>query len=643
MPHRETHWEKERDVRGMQRASESTAGRDFQFRQLVGILHRRIWLIFAIMALGTVLCAFVALLVPPKYTAIAQLVVEPQRAGPAGERASMASPTEESIDTHVTLVGSRDHLQRVVEVLAQDPELRTAVPQAGKHWATAAGSVSDGPGHLVLSGQPAAPIAAEAKAWSLSQLEQRLKIWSSALLGSGHATTPHLEELERGIRVNQERRSRVISVAFTSASPEKAAMLANRIIQHYHESHIEQKREHASGEIARLGERLAELKNDMDRAERAVMEIVQQPLGNDGSTRGREADGQLRELEREAAATAAVHGSLLRRQKEMRDHQESIASDVRVLSLASAPNRPSSHNPILFVLPALVIFAVGGSLLAVMLEQLDRGMRSERDVNDALGILCIGLVPQLSRLRRFRPHRFLLKRPFSAYAEAVRSIVATLQLSAAPVVSKVVLVSSSVPREGKTTLAVSVAAYAASVGRRVLLVDLDFRHPSILPNLGCPTDKGVVDLLLEACPPKDVIQHVTDLGLDYIPMQRSRVDPIALLDRERLPHLLRQLRESYDCIVLDGPPLLGVTETRLLASMADKVLFVVKWGSTRRELAQSALNLLRDPGRSDKSCVDLPFAVVTQVDLKKHARYRYGDVGESLVKYSKHYARSIGR
>src|SRR5688500_15715547 len=109
IPHRETHWEKERDVRGMQRASEATAGRDFQFRQLAGILHRRIWLIFAIVALGTVLCAFVALLVPPKYTAIAQLVVEPQRAGPAGERASMASPTEESIDTHVTLVGSRDH------------------------------------------------------------------------------------------------------------------------------------------------------------------------------------------------------------------------------------------------------------------------------------------------------------------------------------------------------------------------------------------------------------------------------------------------------------------------------------------------------------------------------------------------------
>jgi Mrp family chromosome partitioning ATPase len=209
------------------------------------------------------------------------------------------------------------------------------------------------------------------------------------------------------------------------------------------------------------------------------------------------------------------------------------------------------------------------------------------------------------------------------------------------------MISSSVPREGKTTLAVSVAAYCASVGRRVLLVDLDFRHPSISRTLGgkrLNTGGGIIDVLQQDLPPPDAIQHLPGSNLHYLPIARGGIDPLVLFGGERLPRLIRFLREHYDCVILDGPPLLGFAEVPLLASLADQVLFAVKWSSTRREVARSALDLLRgaacfqNEANANSKTGAVPAAIVTHVNLRKHARYQYGDVAEAIVKYRKYYS-----
>ena len=341
------------------------------------------------------------------------------------------------------------------------------------------------------------------------------------------------------------------------------------------------------------------------------------------------ADPRLRELERDVADKRQVYLGLLQRQTDLRGQQAGLTPDVRILSLAIPPDRPSSLNPILFVLPALVAFAIAGGMLAVVRERLDQGLRSERDVSDVLGIPCIGIVPQLGRTRRTPPHRHLLTEPFAAYTEAIRSLVAALQLTDRRYAPKAILIGSSVAREGKTTLAVSVAVYAARLGRRVLLIDLDFRHPAVLRELGGEASGGILDLLLQDRPSEDVVQHVPGLQLDYVPACRRPIDPLPLFADERLPRLLRHLRECYDCVVIDSPPLLSVTEARLLAAMVDKVVFVVKWGSTRRDDAQDAINLLRNSGLPRAA---LAGVVMTQADPKKQARYRYyGNLADSVV------------
>ena len=626
----------EHDTSGAQLAGKPRLAGELHFNQVVAILRRRSPLILAIAGIGTVLATVVGLLIPPKYTAMAQLVIEAP-AGSSAERAPGVSALDESIDTHVTLLSSRDHLQRVIESLLQDPELRPAARNTAEPEPTLGASS----GAL----QPAAldRPSGSTTTTGLSELTRRLNVWLGALHRSGSTAVPPLEEFERNTRAIQERRSRVISVAFTSTNPEKAAAFANRIVQLYVDRLTEQKREYESRELARLDARIAETKYEMEKAGAAVQKVIQERRGSGQNASGeeRESDGQLRELLHHAGTSAQLYDSLLRRRKEMHDRQETVAPGVGIQVLAGVPNRPSSHNPILFIFPAFILFAIGGSWLAVVLEQLDRGLRSEQEIGDALGISCIGLVPLLPQEHAIRPYQHLLTEPFSAYTEAIRSAVATSGLAASTRTSKVVLISSSVPGEGKTTLARSLAAYVGVLGRRVLLIDLDFRQGSPLGEFDDTAERGIVDLSLQNRPPAELIRHIAKAGLDYLPIAGYRLDPLALFAREQLPRLIHQLREKYDCVIIDGPPVLGSVEARLLPSIADKLLFVVKWGSTRREVAQNALSLLRDSDLLDMDRSDLAVAIVTQVDLKRHARYRYGDAGEVLVKRKKYYSRSV--
>jgi Mrp family chromosome partitioning ATPase len=185
--------------------------------------------------------------------------------------------------------------------------------------------------------------------------------------------------------------------------------------------------------------------------------------------------------------------------------------------------------------------------------------------------------------------------------------------------------------EGKTTLAISFAVYAARIQRRVLLIDLSFRNPSIASELREPAETGILQFP-RGRPPTELIRAAPGLGFDYLPLSRDSADPVATLASEQVPELLRQLEGSYDCVVIDSAPLLSATEARLLASMVDKVLFAVKWGSTRREVAQNALELLRRSAFGSDHQREAITAVITQVDLKMHARYRYGDFSENLLR-----------
>ena len=598
--------------------------------QLLDTLRRRRWRILTIAICGTALATVAGLLVSPKYTASAQIIVE--TAQNTGLPRSAQSDAV-AIDTQVKMLTSPDHLQRVVDDLLTDPDFIAVTNRPG---AEAGAEPSD---------KPVNPSTTAAETSGIAELKRRLHVWIATLFRNRHGAPLDIEDLERRLKVAQDGRSEIITVRYTSRNPEEASIVANKAVQMYIDGQNAQASKYTSLELARLRARISEARNNMETTTSAVQKASQEwnlaARARDGD-QAREAYDRLRGLEREAAASGLAYSKLQNREKELLGQREGTGSEIRILSLATPPDQPSSHNPIIFILPALIIFLIGGSFIAVITEQNDRGLRSQRDISNALDIPCIGLVPRLPRVKNLRPHQYMLTEPFSPYTRAIRAVVGELWLTTPRFKPTTILVTSSVPGEGKTTSAISLAVCAATLGRRVLLIDLDFKRPSVARELGVSAEAGLLDILLREQSPADVTTHIPDLGIDYIAMPAFPIDVLPILAGGKMPLLLRQLSEKYDSIIIDAPPLLVTTETRLLAPMVNKVLLVVKWGSTRREVVQNAMNLLHSPNGALDKTADMPAVLLTQVNLKEHASYRYGDFGEALVKYDNYYSRSVG-
>src|SRR5262249_11608308 len=384
---------------------------------------------------------------------------------------------------------------------------------------------------------PAKPITTEVGPLSFMELRRRLNVWLQALTTNrGDGTELTFDELARRLKVMQERRSRVITISFQWTTAEKAAAVANRIVELYVLRITDQQRANNIGELARLEDRIAAIKSDVERTNAALHKAIErrfdarQTVGSEKQ----EAQGGPRDLQRGATTSAQVYANLLQRQKEIREQHELIKSDANILSLASPPARPSSPNPILFMLPALIASLICASWLAVVLERLDRGLRCAREIKDALGISCLGLVPRIPRGHPTLLCGYLLTEPFSMYAQAIRSAVAMLRLAEPAHAAKVVLISSSIPGEGKTALAQSLAAFVGLLGRRALLVDLDFQQGSRPGEFDDTGERGIVHLSLQNRPAAERILHVAEAGFDYLTMPTHRLDPLTFPASEQV-------------------------------------------------------------------------------------------------------------
>ena len=217
------------------------------------------------------------------------------------------------------------------------------------------------------------------------------------------------------------------------------------------------------------------------------------------STENRGAEVQLRELERQADTSRTLYEAL----PHPLQGDARAAGDHRARRAAgrASPRRPTGRRrpaPKLFAAAGFLASGMLAALLALLLDRLDRGLRSAREVESALGLPTLALVPQLDKLKRGqRPYQYLMDKPLSAYTEAIRGVYMALKLTNIDRAPKVILVTSSLPEEGKTTIAVSLATFAARSHKRVLLIDLDLRHPSVHRELGWSVSHGLVEYLVE--------------------------------------------------------------------------------------------------------------------------------------------------
>jgi len=347
----------------------------------------------------------------------------------------------------------------------------------------------------------------------------------------------------------------------------------------------------------------------------------------------RAAQVHLRELERESEANRLLYITVLNRYKELNEQEDLAEAGVTVISSATTPLRPSFPQPKLMIAVGFTGSLMLGMLLAIAAEGLESGLRSGRQVEQVLGVPHLGLVPKLKGLKDERPHHYLMKKPRSAYAEAVRAVQVGLHFSNPEQPPHVVLVTSSLPGEGKTTLALSLATTAARSGHKSVVVDLDLRHPSVRRELGqAISGPGLVEVVNGEHTLEEATYHDEAVpNLHAITIGRSTSNPTDLLASPKLQALITQLRSRYNYIILDAPPLLGLADTRIAARLADAVLFVVRWGKTNDEVAVNGIDALLE------SRTAVAGAVLTQVDVRSHTKRAYGDAMQYYGKYEKYY------
>jgi capsular exopolysaccharide synthesis family protein len=398
--------------------------------------------------------------------------------------------------------------------------------------------------------------------------------------------------------------------------------------------HLQNEKRNLANKIAAEIDRVVQTLENNLRVTSTRIATIESQLGNVKSQNvsDQSAEVQLAQYERQAESIRTIYENFLNRFKETREQLEIVQPDVRIVSMASPPTRPTTPGKRLFAAGGFVVSFGLAALLAIILDRFDRGIRSARQIESRLGLSTLSLVPNLDRLKRNqKPYQYLMEKPLSAYAEALRGVYMAVKLSNVDREPKVVLVTSSLPQEGKTTFAVSLATFAARSHKRVLIIDLDLRHPSVHRELGWQVSGGLVEYMAGERTLEEVIHHDLETGLHFLPIKGQTTNPTDLLDSQKMRLLVESLRDSYDYIVLDSAPLASVTDTRVAALLADKLIFCVRWGQNIVGAVDESIQALREVN------IEPAGAVLTMVDMKKHAQYGYGDIGQYYTQSQKYY------
>ncbi|RYE07444.1 MAG: polysaccharide biosynthesis tyrosine autokinase [Hyphomicrobiales bacterium] len=295
-------------------------------------------------------------------------------------------------------------------------------------------------------------------------------------------------------------------------------------------------------------------------------------------------------LQRELDTSRSLYDGLLQRYKEVGIAGGVTANNISIVDRAEPPTKPSKPNLIVNLILA-VLAGLGLGIAAVfVLEALDETLATPEDVEAKLEQPVLGAVPVLDK--NVTPRQALLD-VRSAFAEAYYSLRSALQFATTNGVPAVLLITSARPGEGKSTTALAIAENFARIGKRVLLMDLDLRNPSMHRLMNVNNEHGMSSILSGAAQLANVVHDAPGVsGLRFVPTGPLPPNPAELLSGSRIQEFLASARKEYDLVVIDGPPVLGFADAPVLAATVEGTVFVIEARSTRRGQARGALKRL---------------------------------------------------
>ncbi len=349
---------------------------------------------------------------------------------------------------------------------------------------------------------------------------------------------------------------------------------------------------------------------------------------------------EQRELQRKLEAAQSTYQTLLKKLQEIRVAENQNVGNASIIENALVPEDASIREKIVTVVLGVLLGICLATAVVVILEIRDASIKTLKEVKEQFGYTLLGSIPyfgkKVTRNRKEQewtiPEVPIRDTPRLPLSEAYRMLQANLKFTSSDKVPKVIVVTSSIPKEGKSTISANLAAATAELGRRVLLVDADMRHPMQhhiwrLNNVAGLSNVLVGQAEFEATVAGEVMANLDILTAGVIPP-----NPMALLDSKRMASLIEYFSENYDFVIIDTPPLIHAADALTLGQMSDGVLFVAQPGVLNSTNAEASRELLERSNQKVLGLVVNGLILENEPDSYFHFTKGYSTQEDSTVR-----------
>lgn len=327
---------------------------------------------------------------------------------------------------------------------------------------------------------------------------------------------------------------------------------------------------------------------------------------------------KLQQFQREAEAGRLIYEYFLGRLKETSVQQGIQQADSRILSRAVIPQRASSPKRlVVLILSAFLGILIGSSFVALR-EFMQNTFRTAEDLENRTGHIVMGQIPTIPARKRKKVLKYLTDKPTSAAAEAIRNLRTSILLSNVDTPPKIIMSTSSIPGEGKTTQSIALAQNLSGLGKKVLLVEGDLRRRVFAEYFHIKDKKGLLSVLSGDEKLEDAVAYNEDLRSDILTAEKSTINAADVFSSDKFRAFLKDVRKCYDYIIIDTPPILAVPDARIIGQSVDVILYTVKWDSTTHRQVLEGVRSLDSVGAKVSGFV------LAQISNRGMKRYGYG-------------------
>jgi len=338
----------------------------------------------------------------------------------------------------------------------------------------------------------------------------------------------------------------------------------------------------------------------------------------------------LNQLEREAEATKVLYETFLSRFKEATVQIGLQRADSRVLAEAVTGEQVAPRKALLLA-TAIVLGGLLGVAVIMIRSRLQNGFRTVEELEQGTGFTVLGQIPVMPIRRRSDLLDYLRTKPTSAASEAIRNLRTSILLSNVDNPPQIIMSTSSVPGEGKTTQSIALAQNLSGLGKKVLLIEGDIRRRTFEKHFKTVPKGNLVSVVSGDEALADAVLSDVDLGFDIVMGGKSTINAADLFSSDKFRNFLDEARAAYDFVIIDTPPVLVVPDARVIGNHADAIIYSVRWDHTNQFQVVSGLRQFSSVG------LRVSGLVLSQISPRGMRRYGYGGRYGAYASYGKGY------